>query len=172
MCAFEAFHGLLKQSNVETAAGEVIFISPCFAPVTGVEVRRYLLAADDTDVLGEDGVHHLAVVHRRLALFFGAEVESNDVAHCGNPFVGPAGSGEGGVGWVGPWDQTHGVHDLEDILFDAIVLLCLAAHAIIVPSQIAHLHSVLLNGRFLKHFIKFLLVGPPQYLLLEWFVLA
>lgn len=63
MSADEVLDSLAHEFDVEVVLGEEVLVAAGGAPVASVEVWAYLLAPDYADVFGEDGVHHVRVVH-------------------------------------------------------------------------------------------------------------
>ena len=146
MSAFKEFSCLLEQLDIQTAPGEVVLVSSGCAPVTSIEFRTDLLTANYPDVIRQQRVQDLAILDGLLALFLCSEVEGDHVPHCGDSLVSSACSREGRVCGVGLGDQTDIVHHFEDEFFYAVVVLCLATHAIVVPAKVADLQGKPLGG--------------------------
>lgn len=63
MGADEVQDSLAHEFYVQVILGEEVLVAAGGAPVARVEVRTHLLAPDYADVLWQDGVHHVRVVH-------------------------------------------------------------------------------------------------------------
>lgn len=160
------FDRFFEEGDVQTALCKVIFISSLLAPISCVEVRRDFFTANDPDIFREESVHHLAVLNWCFVCsWFGPEVEGNDVSHGGDTLVCAACSGERRI--CGKWsgNETDCMHNFEDILFNTIVVFCLATHPVVVPAQIANFKRVFFVCWFFEQFIYFVLIGRPDDLL-------
>lgn len=61
--AYEVENSLAHEFNVKVVLGEEVLVAAGGTPVACVEVWTYLLASNYADVFGQDGVHHVWVVH-------------------------------------------------------------------------------------------------------------
>lgn len=180
MNADEVQDALAHEVYVEVVFSEEVLVATGGAPVSCVEVGADLLAADYANVLGENGVHHVWVVHTRGSslrllggfLDVGPKVECDDVSHSRDSFIRPSSPREGFISGKDLRDEAECMHSLEDIFLHAIIALILTGHAVVVASEVAHLQCVLPHFELLEQLCHFGLVRPAEDLLLEGFMIG
>lgn len=69
MGTLEILYGFLHEFDVQIVPCKEILISPFCTPVSCIEIRSDLLAPDYPDVLWQNCIHHIAVVHLSLKVF-------------------------------------------------------------------------------------------------------
>jgi hypothetical protein len=89
VCSFEVLYRLPHKFDVEVVPGEEVFVSSTSAPISGIEISNYLFTSNYPYVLGQDRVHHAAVVHLRLLpftittlLYIRTQIEAYHITHC------------------------------------------------------------------------------------------